>query len=56
MLEGSLDWPDATVMSGAGVDVDARLQEVSEVPSRSHGSLSTNWALIAAVLDSTASR
>lgn len=54
MLEGSLDWPDATVMSGAGVD--ARLQEVSEVPSRSHGSLSTNWALIAAVLDSTASR
>ncbi|MFJ2590680.1 hypothetical protein [Streptomyces sp. NPDC087538] len=55
-LEGYLDWPDATVMSGAGVDVDAPFEEVSEVPSRSHCSLSMNWALVAAGLVSTASK
>ncbi len=41
-LEGSLDWPDATVVSGDAVDVVARLKEESEVPLRSHGSLSMN--------------
>ncbi|MFB8034347.1 hypothetical protein ACFC5Z_15685 [Streptomyces sp. NPDC056004] len=43
-------------MSGAGVDVDARFKEVSEVPSCSHCSLSMNWVLVAAGLVSTASK
>jgi hypothetical protein len=45
-LEGPLDWPDATVVSGDAVDIVARLKEESEVPLRSHGSLSMNRALI----------
>jgi dihydrofolate reductase len=49
-LEGPLDWPDATVVSGDAVDVVARLKEESEVPLRSHGSLSMNRALTAAGL------
>src|SRR5207248_9490553 len=49
-LEGPLDWPDATVVSGDAVDIVARLKEESEVPLRSHGSLSLNWALMAAGL------
>jgi dihydrofolate reductase len=49
-LEGPFDWPDATVARGDAVDVVARLKEVSEVPLRSHGSLSLNWALMAAGL------
>ena len=46
-LEGPLDWPDATVVAGNAVDVVARLKEESEVPLRSHGSLSVNRALMA---------
>ncbi|MDR0359282.1 MAG: dihydrofolate reductase family protein [bacterium] len=49
-LEGPLDWPDATVARGDAVDVVARLKEGSDVPLRSHGSLSMNWALMAAGL------
>ena len=49
-LEGPLDWPDATVVSGDAVDVVARLKAESEVPLRSHGSLSMNRALMAAGL------
>jgi dihydrofolate reductase len=49
-LEGPLDWPDATLVSGDAVDVVARLEEESEVPLRSHGSLSMNRALMAAGL------
>ncbi|MFB8215950.1 dihydrofolate reductase family protein [Streptomyces anulatus] len=49
-LEGPLDWPDATVANGDAVDVVARLKEESEVPLRSHGSLSMNRALLAAGL------
>ncbi len=49
-LQGPLDWPDATVVSGDAVDVIARLKAESEVPLRSHGSLSLNWALLAAGL------
>jgi dihydrofolate reductase len=49
-LEGPLDWADATVVSGDAVDVVARLKEESEVPLRSHGSLSMNRALMAAGL------
>lgn len=49
-LTGPLDWPDATVATGAAVDVVARLKEESDVPLRSHGSLSLNRALLAAGL------
>ena len=49
-LEGPLDWPDATVAKGDAVEVVARLKEESEVPLRSHGSLSMNRALMAAGL------
>ncbi len=49
-LEGPLDWPNATVVSGDAVDIVARLKEESEVPLRSHGSLSLNRALMAAGL------
>jgi dihydrofolate reductase len=49
-LEGPLDWPDATVVSGDAVDIVSRLKEESEVPLRSHGSLSLNRALMAAGL------
>jgi dihydrofolate reductase len=49
-LEGPLDWADATVVSGNAVDVVARLKEGSEVPLRSHGSVSMNRALMAAGL------
>ncbi|MGY1433624.1 dihydrofolate reductase family protein [Streptomyces reniochalinae] len=48
--EGELDWPDATLARGDAVDVVARLKEESAVPMRSHGSLSMNWALMAAGL------
>ena len=49
-LKAPLDWPDATVVSGDAVEVVARLKEQSEVPLRSHGSLSMNRALMAAGL------
>ena len=49
-LEEPLDWPNATVVNGEAVDVVARLKEESEVPLRSHGSLSMNRALMAAGL------
>ena len=49
-LDGPLDWPDATVVSGDAVDIVRRLKEESDVPLRSHGSLSLNWALMAAGL------
>src|SRR3954467_3066106 len=49
-LEGPLDWPDATIVSGAAGEVVARLKDQSEVPLRSHGSVSMNRALMAAGL------
>ncbi len=49
-LEAPLDWPDATLVSGDAVDVVARLKAESDVPLRSHGSLSMNRALMAAGL------
>jgi dihydrofolate reductase len=49
-LEGPLDWPNATLMSGDAVDVVARLKQESEVPLRSNGSLSLNRSLMAAGL------
>jgi dihydrofolate reductase len=49
-LEGPFDWPDATVITGDAVELIARLKEESDVPIRSHGSLSLNRALMAAGL------
>lgn len=49
-LQGPLDWPDATVAAGDAVEVVTRLKQESDVPLRSHGSLSLNWALMAAGL------
>ena len=49
-LEEPLDWPDATLVRGDAIDVVARLKEESDVPLRSHGSLSMNRALMASGL------
>ena len=49
-LKEPLDWPDATVVSGNAVDIVTRLKNESEVPLRSHGSISLNRALMAAGL------
>lgn len=46
-LEAPLDWPDATLERDDAIDVVARLKQQSEVPLRSHGSLSMNRALMA---------
>ncbi len=49
-LDGPLDWPDATLVRGDAIDVVARLKADSQVPLRSHGSLSMNRVLMAAGL------
>ncbi|MFG1814557.1 dihydrofolate reductase family protein [Kribbella sp. NPDC049174] len=49
-LQEPFDWPDATLARGDAVEAVARLKEESEVPLRSHGSLSLNRALMAAGL------
>ena len=49
-LQGPLDWPDATLVSGDAIEHVARLKQESEMPLRSHGSLSMNRALMAAGL------
>jgi dihydrofolate reductase len=49
-LEEPLDWLNATVLRGGAVDAVARLKAESDVPLRSHGSLSMNRALMAAGL------
>ena len=49
-LEGPFDWPNATVVRGDAVDIVTRLKAESDVPLRSHGSLSLNRALMAAGL------
>jgi dihydrofolate reductase len=49
-LEEPLDWPNATLAHGDAVEVVAALKEESDVPLRSHGSLSLNRALMAAGL------
>ncbi len=49
-LRGPLEWPDATVENGDAVEVVERLKEESDLPLRSHGSLSMNRALLAAGL------
>ena len=40
-LKGPEDWPEATIATGDAVDIVARLKEESDVPLRSHGSLSS---------------
>jgi dihydrofolate reductase len=49
-LSDPLDWPVATVVNGDPVETVARLKEESDVPLRSHGSLTLNRALMAAGL------
>lgn len=49
-LTDELGWPDAIIEPGDAVDVVARLKAESDVPLRSHGSLSLNRALLAAGL------
>lgn len=49
-VEEPLEWPDATVVRADAVDVVTRLKAQSDIPLRSHGSLSMNRALMAAGL------
>jgi dihydrofolate reductase len=49
-MEGPVDWPNATIVKGDAAEIVAGLKEESEVPLRSCGSLSLNWALMAAGL------
>lgn len=49
-LTEPLDWPDATPAAGDALEVVARMKEESDVPIRSHGSLSMNRALMDAGL------
>jgi dihydrofolate reductase len=49
-LDGPLGWRDATVVDGDAVEVVRRLEGESDVPIRSHGSLSVDRALMAAGL------
>ena len=49
-LEEPLAFPNATVAHGDAVDIVARLKQESNLPLRSHGSLSLNRALLAAGL------
>lgn len=49
-LHDTLGWPEATIVSGDAVEIVTRLKQESEVPLRSQGSLSLNWALMAAGL------
>jgi dihydrofolate reductase len=49
-LHDTFGWPDATIVSGDGVEIVTRLKAESEVPLRSQASLSLNWALMAAGL------
>ena len=44
------DWLDATVVAGDAAETVARMKQESVAPIRSHGSLSLNWALLAAGL------
>ena len=49
-LKGPLDWPDATLVNGDAIDVVAQIKNKSNIPLRSHGSLSMNRALMGAGL------
>lgn len=49
-LPATVNWPDATVVAGDAVEIVRRLKEESDVPIRSHGSLTLNRALMTAGL------
>jgi dihydrofolate reductase len=49
-LREPLDWPDATVVSGDLVEIVTQLKKESDVPLRSHGSLTLNRTLMTAGL------
>jgi len=49
-LEDPLAWPKATLARGDAVDIVTRLKAESDIPLRSHGSLSLNRTLMAAGL------
>jgi dihydrofolate reductase len=49
-LDSPVDWPDVTIARGDAAEIVARLKEESDVPLRSHGSLSLNRSLLAAGL------
>ncbi len=49
-LTETLGWPDVDIAPGDAVDVVARLKQESDLPLRSHGSLSLNRSLLAAGL------
>lgn len=49
-LEAPLDWPDATIATGDAVEIVTAMKAASDVPLRSHGSLSLNRSLAAAGL------
>lgn len=49
-LSGPVDWPDATIVSGDAVEIVTQLKQESDVPLRSHGSLTLNRALMSAGL------
>ncbi|MEU6558071.1 dihydrofolate reductase family protein [Nocardia nova] len=49
-LDAPQNRPNVTVANGTAADIVARLKERSDVPLRSHGSLTLNWALMAAGL------
>ncbi|MGZ8176738.1 dihydrofolate reductase family protein [Williamsia sp. SKLECPSW1] len=49
-LTAPLEWTNATPATGDAVDVVSRLKEESDLPLRSHGSVSLNRALMAAGL------
>ncbi len=52
-LTAPLDWPDATLVPGDITDAVARLKAESDLPLRSHGSITINHALMAADLVDT---
>ena len=49
-IEEPLDWPDVTIERGDAVDVVAEMKRSSDLPIRSHGSISLNQSLLAAGL------
>jgi len=49
-IHGPIDWPAATLIAKDAVEYIADFKKTSDVPLRSHGSLSMNRALMAAGL------
>ena len=49
-LKGLQAWPNATIVNGDAIAIVTQLKKESELPLRSHGSISLNRALMAAGL------